>query len=308
MDFKKMFPDKKISQKKVLDFLDKKGFYIVLVLCITVIGVTAALITAHNVRSSKDIGEEDIISPDMASSIMDENGNSSTYLSPQDGSDAESAAETSGKATEAIKPSSPAGSPDAAESPKPSAMPQKTETSAKAQTQSETVETVKTAETAASKTESKSEGKTESSKNVTFAMPVFGEVTFEYAMDRLVYSKTLDEWRAHSGVDLGADRGTPVKVVADGVVTEVKNDPRFGVTVIVEHENGIKTLYANLASGDMVTPNQKVKQGEIIGSVGNTAIIEAAEPAHLHFEVLKDNKLVDPKGYLQLPSDEKNRY
>jgi len=38
------------------------------------------------------------------------------------------------------------------------------------------------------------------------------------------------------------------------------------VTVIVEHENGLKTVYANLASGDMVTPNQKVKQGEIIGS------------------------------------------
>jgi len=50
-------------------------------------------------------------------------------------------------------------------------------------------------------------------------------VTFEYAMDRLVYSKTLDEWRAHSGVDLRADRGTPVKVVADGVVTEVKTIP-----------------------------------------------------------------------------------
>lgn len=304
-----MFPDKKISQKKVLDFLDKKGFYIVLVLCITVIGVTAALITAHNVRSSKDIGDEDIISPDMASSIMDESGDKSTYLSPQDGSEPENAAEASGNAMEAIKPSSPVGSPGLAESPKPSAKPQKTDTPAKAQAPSEAVEAVKTAETAVSKaenkTESKSEGKSESSKNVTFAMPVFGEVTFEYAMDKLVYSKTLDEWRAHSGVDLRADRGTPVKVVADGVVTEVKNDPRFGVTVIVEHKNGIKTLYANLASGDMVTPNQKVKQGEIIGSVGNTAIIESAEPAHLHFEVLKDNKPVDPKGYLQLPSDEK---
>ncbi|HHV30162.1 M23 family metallopeptidase [Acetivibrio mesophilus] len=301
MDFKKMFPDKKISQKKVLDFLDKKGFYIVLVLCITVIGATAALITAHNVRSSKDIGEEDIISPDMASSIINENASNSTYLLPQDGSDAESATETSGEAIEVIKPSSPAASPKAEESPKPSAKPQKAETQSKTEAQGEKVEAVKTAE----KSASKSEGKTESNKNVTFAMPVFGEVTFEYAMDRLVYSKTLDEWRAHSGVDLRADRGTPVKVVADGVVTEVKNDPRFGVTIIVEHENGIKTLYANLASGDMVTPNQKVKQGEIIGSVGNTAIIESAEPAHLHFEVLKDNKPVDPKSYLQLPSDDK---
>jgi len=84
VDFKKLFPDKKISQKKVLDFLDKKGFYIVLALCITAIAATAAVITAHNIRSSRSIGEEDIISPDMASSIMDENGNSSSYLLPQD--------------------------------------------------------------------------------------------------------------------------------------------------------------------------------------------------------------------------------
>ncbi|WP_038287067.1 M23 family metallopeptidase [Acetivibrio straminisolvens] len=301
MDFKKMFPDKKISQKKVLDFLDKKGFYIVLALCITVIGATAVFITAHNIRSSKDIGEEDIISPDMASSIVDENGSNSTYLLPKDGLESEIAAETSGEAIEAIKPSGPAASPKAEESPKPSAKPQKAETSTKTEADSQKVEAAKTSE----KSANKSEGKSESGKKLTFVMPVFGEVTFEYAMDRLVYSKTLDEWRAHSGVDLRADRGTPVKAVADGVVTEVKSDPRFGVTVIVEHENGIKTLYANLASGDMVTPNQKVKQGEIIGSVGNTAIIESAEPAHLHFEVLKDNKPVDPKSYLQLPSDDK---
>ncbi|UWV47136.1 peptidoglycan DD-metalloendopeptidase family protein [Acetivibrio thermocellus] len=305
MDFKKLFPDKKISQKKVLDFLDKKGFYIVLALCITAIAATAAVITAHNIRSSRSIGEEDIISPDMASSIMDENGNSSSYLLPQDGFENEDAAETLGKASEAVKPTEPAASAKVQESPKPSDKPQKTETSTKTENKDEKTQNTKSSGKTESKSANKSEGKTESGKKVTFVMPVYGEVTFEYAMDRLVYSKTLDEWRAHSGVDLRADRGTPVKVVADGVVTEVKNDPRFGVTVIVEHENGLKTVYANLASGDMVTPNQKVKQGEIIGSIGNTAIIESAEPAHLHFEVLKDNKPVDPKDYLQLPSDGK---
>jgi murein DD-endopeptidase MepM/ murein hydrolase activator NlpD len=129
-------------------------------------------------------------------------------------------------------------------------------------------------------------------------MPVFGEVSFEYAKDKLLYSKTLDEWRSHSGLDLKADRGTPVKVVADGVVTEIKNDPRIGITIIVDHLNGLKTVYANLANGDMVSPNQKVKQGEVIGSVGNTASFESAEPAHLHFEVLKNNKNVNPSDYL----------
>jgi len=141
VDFKKLFPDKKISQKKVLDFLDKKGFYIVLALCITAIAATAAVITAHNIRSSRSIGEEDIISPDMASSIMDENGNSSSYLLPQDGFENEDAAETLGKASEAVKPTEPAASPKVQESPKPSDKPQKTETSTKRKTRTRKLKT-----------------------------------------------------------------------------------------------------------------------------------------------------------------------
>ena len=48
----------------------------------------------------------------------------------------------------------------------------------------------------------------------------------------------------------------------------------------------------------MVNPNQILKQGDIIGCVGNTALFESAEQSHLHFEVLKDNKPVNPEDYL----------
>lgn len=296
VNFKKLFPDKKVSQKRVLDFFDKKGFYIVLALCITVIGVTAALVTTHNITSSKNYGDENIISPDMASSILDGDESSSTYLSPEDDSTVGSAAKAAAKTT--AETSKPSG---VVESPKPSPEPKKTE----APKEQKKTEAAKENKDTSKPTSSKPASTTNKAKDQKFAMPVFGEIIFEYAMDKLVYSKTLDEWRAHSGVDLRADRGTPVKVVADGVVTEIKNDPRFGVTVIVEHSNGIRTLYANLASGDTVTPNQKVKQGEVIGSVGNTAAFESAEPAHLHFEVIKNNKSVDPNDYLSLSKDNK---
>jgi len=131
-----------------------------------------------------------------------------------------------------------------------------------------------------------------------FVLPVMGEISFDYAMDRLVYSKTLEDWRTHSGVDLAADRGTNVKAAADGFISEVKNDPRFGITIIIDHQNGLKTVYSNLASDEVVTPNQKVKQGDVIGAIGNTALFESAEQPHLHFEVLMDNNPVDPKEYL----------
>ena len=129
-------------------------------------------------------------------------------------------------------------------------------------------------------------------------MPVSGEISLEYAMDRLVYSKTLEQWRVHPGIDIAADRGTPVKAVADGFISDVRNDKFYGITVVIDHGDGLKTLYRNLASDETVAVNQNVKQGEIIGSIGNTAMDESSEQPHLHFEVLENDKNADPTAYL----------
>ncbi|HHV96763.1 MAG TPA: M23 family metallopeptidase [Clostridiaceae bacterium] len=136
------------------------------------------------------------------------------------------------------------------------------------------------------------------SEEVDFIMPVYGSIIYDYSMDKLAYSVTLNDWRTHNGLDIAVARGTPVKAVADGVVIGVYEDPKMGFTVIIDHENGLKTVYSNLASGDIVVPNQIVTQGETIGSVGNTALYEIALEPHLHFEVLKDDEHVDPKLYL----------
>lgn len=134
--------------------------------------------------------------------------------------------------------------------------------------------------------------------NATFIMPVTGNIILDYSMDKLVYSKTLEEWRTHSGIDIASPRGTVVLAVSDGTITEIKKDPRYGITIVIEHDNGFKSIYANLATDDMVSPNQKVKAGDKVSCIGNTAIFESAEEAHLHFELYKDNKLVDPNKYL----------
>ena len=127
-----------------------------------------------------------------------------------------------------------------------------------------------------------------------FQCPVVGTVLEAFSMDKPVFSKTLQEWRTHSGIDISAEIGTAVSAAAAGEVEYVKNDPRYGVTVIVDHGNNVKTVYANLASELSVVEKQKVKAGDIIGSVGDTAAFESAEDPHLHFEVLANNIPVDP--------------
>jgi len=135
-------------------------------------------------------------------------------------------------------------------------------------------------------------------EEVDFIMPVYGPIIYDYSMDKLAYSVTLNDWRTHKGLDIAAARGTAVKAVAAGVVIDVYEDPKQGFTVVIDHENGFKTVYSNLASGDIVVPNQIVEQGETIGAVGDTALYEIALEPHLHFEVIKDDKVVDPKLYL----------
>lgn len=132
-----------------------------------------------------------------------------------------------------------------------------------------------------------------------FKRPVEGEVTTNFAKDTLIYSNTLQEWVTHNGIDIKADKATIVKASADGTIKSIKNDPRFGITVVIEHVNGYSSVYANLLTAEFVKEAEQVKQGQTIGTVGNTATFEIADEPHLHFEILKDNEYVDPNLYLK---------
>ena len=147
-------------------------------------------------------------------------------------------------------------------------------------------------------TVSKEEPKQEKVPDPEFKMPVTGDIMKEFAENKLVYSTTLDVWMSHNGIDIQADKTTVVKASADGTVSSIKNDPRYGLTVIIEHVNGYKTVYANLLSTEFVTKGEKVKQGQSIGTVGDTAVFEISDEPHLHFELLKDNEEQDPELYL----------
>ena len=157
-----------------------------------------------------------------------------------------------------------------------------------------------------SKSESKSvnevkEEKVEKAKvkDPEFKMPVEGDILREYAKDSLVYSTTLDEWITHTGIDITAEKTTVVKASAEGTVKSIKNDPRYGLTVVIEHANGFSSVYSNLLTAEFVEEGEQVKQGQTIGTVGNTATFEIADESHLHFEILKDSNSIDPELYLK---------
>ena len=139
----------------------------------------------------------------------------------------------------------------------------------------------------------------EGQKELNFEKPVDGEIVKEYAKDNLLYSNTLQEWTTHLGIDIKADKTTVVKAAETGTVKTIKNDPRYGLTIVIEHENGYQTVYSNLLSSEFVVEGEKVEKGQSIGTVGNTAAFEIADEAHLHFEVLKDSIQVDPNIYLK---------
>ena len=143
------------------------------------------------------------------------------------------------------------------------------------------------------------EPKVEPKKELAFEYPVQGEINKDFAMENLIYSETLEEWTTHQGIDIKADRTTVVKSAEEGTVVAIKNDPRFGLTVIIEHQDGYKTVYSNLLTAEFVSEDEHVEKGQTIGTVGNSAVFEIADEPHLHFEIIKDGEYVDPKMYLK---------
>lgn len=132
----------------------------------------------------------------------------------------------------------------------------------------------------------------------SWTTPVAGTVvTNPYSNGELVKSRTLGEWRTHDGIDLAAAEGEPVKAAADGIVKDVRSDSRWGFVVEVEHGD-VTAYYCGLADSVKVEPGAELKQGDQLGEVGNTSVVEASEEAHLHLGMKQDGKWIDPAAIL----------
>lgn len=133
---------------------------------------------------------------------------------------------------------------------------------------------------------------------LVFTWPVKGAVLTDHSVEALSYDVTMGDWRTHDGVDIAAALGTRVLATAAGTVTARYVDDLMGTTVVIDHGEGLVSVYANLTDTPAVEVGDAVSTGTVIGAVGITAGSESGLEPHLHFSMLQNGKPIDPLDYL----------
>lgn len=134
-------------------------------------------------------------------------------------------------------------------------------------------------------------------KRLATVLPAGGETVNAFAADHLAYNETTRDWRTHEGVDYRCEAGQSVTAAADGTVYAIYEDESYGMTVVLQHADGYTTHYGNLSEDVPVSVGDRVRAGQTIGAVGDTACVETALAPHLHFAVYKNNSPVDPADF-----------
>ncbi|MDH3689918.1 MAG: M23 family metallopeptidase [Gammaproteobacteria bacterium] len=117
--------------------------------------------------------------------------------------------------------------------------------------------------------------------------------SYGYRRDPFTGQKTF-----HRGVDIANHPNAEIKAIAAGIATVIRDDPGYGLLLEVNHGGGYATRYAHLMESK-VHVGERVEKGQVIGVVGSTG---RSTGAHLHFEVLKEGKAVNPREYLKTTS------
>jgi len=252
---------KKDFGEKLEAFFAGKGFYIVLLLSAAVIGVSIWLMFFGSGTDVED-------STGMEGSSMEQ-----------------ASAQQTGGLIEAMKETTPTATPQPTSAPTPQPEAPAVNPEAGLNVPGETEET----------------GLTESmEETLEFLWPVSGAVERGYSMEALLYDRTMADWRTHNGYDIAAELGTKVSAVADGTVSNVYTDDLYGTVVEIDHPNGLRSVYANLAAVPTVVIGQQVSAGETIGAVGDTALGEIGEACHLHFAMEEAGSSIDPALWLPM--------
>lgn len=127
-----------------------------------------------------------------------------------------------------------------------------------------------------------------------FSYPVYGEIQKMYSPEKVIYSKTLRQWKTHDGIDISANVGRDVLSIERGVVNDIYWDDLYGQTIEIEHLLGYVSVYSNLDENVNVRIGESVVKSQKIGKVGTTAACECSDDSHIHFRLYQNGKIVDP--------------
>ena len=135
----------------------------------------------------------------------------------------------------------------------------------------------------------------------TFTLPTEGILTAKHDPELQVYSNTLNHYRVHLGIDIQTEDNAPVYAAADGKIAKIWKDDLMGYSIAVSHSGSSYTYYMNLSENIPagITEGATVRAGQLIANVGNSAMNEIAEEAHLHFEMTVADLMVDPLAYFR---------
>ena len=278
--------DNQNHDSKFSRFLSGKGFYVALALCL--VGTAAAAWVA--IDSTQNAILEESSSQLSRSSIS--SSSSSRTVSRSSGASSSSAAGPSMRGTSSAAVSSSSSMPAIENVSGEETAPVNTEVPDQGQEAAGTEVPTKEVE-APVEDVAVDEALFTTQEPLAFIMPIEGEVFAPFSQGELVRNLTLGEWRTHDGVDIRAAKGSPVRAVADGVVSQVYHDPMWGTVVEITHAGGLTSVTSGLDPAVAVKQGDSVRIEDTIGVVGSI-LSEVSLDDHVHFGLKQDGKWVDP--------------
>jgi murein DD-endopeptidase MepM/ murein hydrolase activator NlpD len=245
--------------ERFTQFITGKGFYLVVLLCVAAIGISGYFL----LRSITGAVQSETVTAVGTTQLPEESQSVTPSQTPS--------------ASPSVSPSSVSSSSDS-----DSASVSVSEAPSASVTPSEEPETSASA----------------ASAPLVFTRPVNGAVIASFSVETLLYDETMLDWRVHEGLDLAASEGTRVLATAAGTVSAVYEDELMGTTIVIDHGEGLESVYSNLGAMPNVAAGDSVYTGDIIAAVGSTAAAESGRDAHLHFALYLDGQAVDPEEYL----------
>lgn len=136
---------------------------------------------------------------------------------------------------------------------------------------------------------------------LTFTLPMENpSIIKDFSGEDIVFNSSVGWWETHEGMDLTSENSL-VFAIADGEVLSVVDDQLEGTKIVIEHANGLQSVYSSLDSTDIkVQAGDKVSMGDQLGVASTSASNESLTGAHLHFELIEDGTKIDPNNYLEL--------